>query len=82
MKYIYIYLWLDRHSEFVSTIQVRCVTQPGGILSESSELWVKACAGRPIWFRPLKLTFSNNSHGPGQRVNLHMQVKSEFLQLL
>ncbi len=38
--------------------------------------------GRPIWFRPLKLTFSNNNRGPGQWVTLHMQVKSEFLQLL
>ncbi len=41
------------------------------------------CAGRPIWFRPLKLTFSNNNRGPGQCIyTLHMQVKSEFLQLL
>ncbi len=39
-------------------------------------------AGRPIWVRPLKLTFSNNSRGPGQWVTLYMQVKSEFLQLL
>ncbi len=42
----------------------------------------KACTGRPIRFRPLKLTFSNNSRGPGQWVTLHMQVKSEFIQLL
>ncbi len=48
----------------------------------SSILWVKACAGRPIWFRPLKVTFSNNSRGPGQSGTLHMQVKSELLQLL
>ncbi len=30
----------------------------------------------------IKVTFSNNSHGSGQWVTLHMQVKSEFLQLL
>ncbi len=40
------------------------------------------CAGRPIWFRLLKLIFSNNNRGPGQWVTLHMQVKSEFRQLL
>ncbi len=80
--YIYIYTsWLDRHGEFVFTIQVRC-DSTGGNSVRSSILWVKACAGWPIWFRPLKLTFSNNNHGPGQWVTLHMQVKSEFLQLL
>ncbi len=56
------------------------------LLTQCSNHWatgtLKVCVGRPIWFRPLKLTFSNNSHGPGQWVILHMQVKSEFLQLL
>ncbi len=33
-----------------------------------------------MWFRPLKLAFSNNSRG--QWVILHIQAKSEFLQLL
>ncbi len=42
---------------------------------------MSVCTGRPIWFRPLKLTFSNNNRGPRQWVILHMQVKSEFLQL-
>ncbi len=32
----------------------------------SSHNKVKACVGRPIWFRPLKLTFSNNNRGPEQ----------------
>ncbi len=82
LKYIYIYTsWLDRHGKFVFTIQVRC-DSTGGNPVRSSILWVKACAGRPIWFRPLKLTFSNNNRVPGQWVTLHMQVKSEFLQLL
>ncbi len=33
----------------------------GGNPVRLSILWVKACAGRPIWFRPLKLTFSNKN---------------------
>ncbi len=78
---IYTSSWLDIHGEFVFIIHVRC-DSTGGNSVRSSILWVKACAGRPIWFRPLKLTFSKNNHGPGQWVTLHVQVKSEFLQLL
>ncbi len=57
------------------------ITQPEGILLDRL-FFEKACEGRPIWFRLLKLAFSNNSRGPGQWVTLHMQIKSEFLQIL
>ncbi len=36
---------------------------------------------KPIEFRPLELTFSNNNLGPGQWVTLHMQIKIEIIQL-
>ncbi len=75
---IYTSSWLDTRWVCLYTLDVSHST--GGNPVRSSILWVKACAGRPIWFRPLKLTFSN--HGPGQWVTLHMQVKSEFIQLL
>ncbi len=55
------------------------VTQPEVtlILSDRPSFELKRVR---VWFRPLELTFSNNS--PGQWVTLHMQEKSEFLQLL
>ncbi len=74
---IYTSSWLDRHGEFVLTIHVRC-DPTGGNPVRSSILWVKACAGHPIWFHPLKLTFSNNNRSPVQWVTLHMQVNLNF----
>ncbi len=64
----------------------------GGNLVRSSILCVKACAGRPIWLRTLKSTFSNNSRGPGPGVRdltyaskigyeILFQIKAIFFKL-
>ncbi len=76
--------WLDRHGEFVLTItlHVRCESLNRRESCQIVHPLSKSVCARPIWFRPLKLTFSNNNRSPGQWVTLHMQVKSEFLQLL
>ncbi len=80
---IYTSSWLDIDTVSLSLLYTLDVSHStGGNPVRSSKLWVKVCAGRKIWFRSLKLTFLNNNHGPGQWVTLHMQVKSEFLQLL
>ncbi len=72
---IYTSSWLYRHGEFVFTIHIRCESLNR---RESCQVDHPLSKSQPIWLRPLKLTFSNNSRGPGQWGTLYMQVKSVY----
>ncbi len=68
-----IYIHLHDYLSLLYTLDVSRSTWGNPV--RLSILWVKVCAGQPIWFCPLKLNFSNDSRGPVQWVTLHTQVK-------